>query len=104
MVMQIQEHSTPMFYTYILRSSKSKFFYYGHTQKNPDIRTKEHNSGIMKSTKPHIPWKLVWYCAFETLNQAKDFEVYLKSGSGKAFAYKRLVNVALKKDLSTGRN
>lgn len=57
----------------------------------------------MKSTKPHIPWRLVWYGAFETLQQAKDFERYLKSGSGKAFAYKRLVNVALKKGFSTGR-
>ncbi|MBN1168943.1 GIY-YIG nuclease family protein [Candidatus Woesebacteria bacterium] len=93
----------PEFYAYILRSSKSKIFYYGHTGKSPEVRMKEHNSGIMKSTKPHRPWKLVWYCAFETLKQAKDFELYLKSGSGKAFAYKRLVNVALKKDVSVGR-
>jgi predicted GIY-YIG superfamily endonuclease len=89
----------PTFYAYILRSSKSKIFYYGHTKKLPDIRTAEHNAGIMKSTKAHIPWKLVWYGAFETLQQAKNFERYLKSGSGKAFAYKRLVNVALKKDV-----
>lgn len=45
------------------------------------------------STKPHVPWKLIWYCAFETEKQAKDFELYLKSGAGKAFAYKRLVSV-----------
>ncbi|MBI3290165.1 GIY-YIG nuclease family protein [Candidatus Microgenomates bacterium] len=86
-----------MFYTYILRSSKSHIFYYGHSR---DLRKRlvEHNSGIMKSTKPHIPWRLVFYAAFETIQQAKDFELYLKTGSGKAFAYKRLVSEALKKD------
>ncbi len=54
----------------------------------------------MKSTRPYLPWKLVFYSAFETLPQAKDFELYLKSGSGKAFAYKRLVKVALERDNS----
>lgn len=79
-----------MHYTYILKSSKSGTSYYGSTT---DLRKRvnEHNSGRSGSTKPHIPWKLVWYCAFPTLAQAKDFELYLKSGSGKAFTKKRLV-------------
>jgi len=46
---------------------------------------------------------LVWYCAFTTEKQARDFELYLKTGSGKAFAYKRLVKEALVKDFSEGR-
>ena len=37
---------------------------------------------------------LVYYCAFTDKQKAKDFELYLKSGSGKAFAYKRLVAFA----------
>lgn len=41
----------------------------------------------------------MWYGAFENERKAKDFERYLKTGSGKAFAYKRLLNSeALKKD------
>lgn len=87
-----------MFYTYILRSSKSKTFYYGSTR-DLKKRFEEHNQGLSKSTAPHRPWRLVFYAAFETLKQAKDFELYLKSGSGKAFAYKRLVSVALQKDV-----
>jgi len=79
-----------MYYTYILYSSKSKIFYYGHSPILKE-RFKMHNDGLSLSTKPHIPWKLVWYCAFPNLKGAKDFELYLKSGSGKAFAYKRLV-------------
>lgn len=87
-----------MYYTYVLRSSKSHIFYYGSTS---DLKKRfdEHNKGLSKATKPHLPWRLVFYAAFETLKQAKDFERYLKSGSGKAFAYKRLVNVALAKDV-----
>lgn len=62
-----------------------------------------HNSGKVTATKPHVPWKLVWYAGFETEKQARDFEQYLKTGSGKAFAYKRLVSEALVKDFIDGR-
>jgi len=91
-----------MYNTYILLSSKSHIFYFGSTN-NLRGRIHLHNSGKVKSTKPHIPWKLVWYCAFETEKQARDFELYLKTGSGKAFTYKRLVSVALAKDFTLGR-
>ena len=91
-----------MFYTYILLNSKSHIFYFGST-KDLELRLKLHNEGKVESTKPHLPWKLVWYAAFETEKQAIDFELYLKSGSGKSFAYKRFVSVALEKDFSDGR-
>ena len=91
-----------MYYCYILLSQKFHIFYYGST-KSLRSRLKLHNEGKVKSTKPHLPWKLVWYGAFETEKQARDFENYLKSGSGKAFAYKRLISVALEKDFTKGR-
>ncbi|MBI2033752.1 MAG: GIY-YIG nuclease family protein [Candidatus Liptonbacteria bacterium] len=91
-----------MHYTYILLSSKSHIFYFGSTN---DLRArfKLHSEGSVPSTKPHLPWKLIWYSAFTTEKEARDFERYLKSGSGKAFAYKRLVAVALEKDFLSGR-
>jgi predicted GIY-YIG superfamily endonuclease len=91
-----------MYYTYILLSSKSHIFYFG-SAKDVKERFKLHNEGKVKSTKPGLPWKLVWYGGFETEKQARDFELYLKSGSGKAFAYKRLVSVALVEDFAKGR-
>jgi predicted GIY-YIG superfamily endonuclease len=91
-----------MHYTYILLSSRSHIFYYGSTN-NLQKRLELHNSGEVPSTKPHMPWKLMWYAGFETEKQARDFEQYLKTGSGKAFAYKRLVSVALEKDFKEGR-
>jgi predicted GIY-YIG superfamily endonuclease len=87
-----------MFYVYILYSLKSRNFYYGYTE-NLKVRLKRHQSGEVPSTKLFLPWKLVWYSAFENKKLAKDFEKYLKLGSGKAFAYKRFVNIeAFKKD------
>jgi len=91
-----------MHYTYILLSLKSPIFYFGSTN---DLRKRLqlHNSGQVVFTKKHMPWKLIFYGAFETEKQARNFELYLKSGSGKAFAYRRLVSVALAKDFKTGR-
>ena len=91
-----------MYYVYILLSSKSHIFYFGST-KNLKLRFILHNKGEIKSTKAHRPWELVWYAAFKTEKEAKDFELYLKTGSGKAFTYKRFVSVALEKDFSRGR-
>lgn len=88
-----------MYYVYILKSSKSGILYYGFTI-DLKKRLQEHNLGKSKFTKGHLPWKLVWYCAFVDEQKAKDFELYLKSGSGKAFVYKRLTNVDSKKDAS----
>lgn len=84
-----------MYYVYILQSLKSNTLYYGYTQ-DLKKRLNEHNAGRSKYTKAHTPWKLVWYCGFLEEQKAKDFELYIKSGSGKAFVYKRLV--ALTKD------
>jgi putative endonuclease len=88
-----------MYYVYILLSSKSHLFYFGSTT-NLKIRFQLHNSGKIQSTKPHRPWKLVWYAGFSTEKGARDFELYLKTGSGKAFAYKRFVAEALAKDFA----
>jgi predicted GIY-YIG superfamily endonuclease len=41
-------------------------------------------------TAKYKPWKLITYMAFADERKAREFEHYLKSGSGKAFANKRL--------------
>jgi len=53
-------------------------------------RVREHNGGKSPHTSKHRPWKLVTYVAFGERDQAEAFETYLKSGSGHAFARKRL--------------
>ena len=53
-------------------------------------RIPEHNAGKSTHTAKFKPWKLVWYCAFPDKYKALEFEKYLKSHSGRAFAKKRL--------------
>lgn len=79
-----------MCYVYILWSKSGNKFYFGYTT-DLKKRVENHNKKFSKYTSPYTPWKLVFYCAFENIKMAKDFENYLKTGSGKAFAYKRLL-------------
>ena len=53
-------------------------------------RLAEHNAGKSPHTSKYTPWKLVTYVAFSDEHKAETFERYLKSGSGHAFASKRL--------------
>ena len=91
-----------MHYAYILLSSKSHIFYFGSSN-DLKFRLSLHNAGKVESTKAHLPWTLVWYGAFQTETEARNFELFLKTGSGKSFAYKRLISEALRKDFLTGR-
>jgi putative endonuclease len=54
--------------------------------------TRRNASPITKSphTSKYVPWKLVTYVAFSDKGKAETFERHLKSGSGHAFAKKRL--------------
>jgi len=70
-----------MHYVYILQSLKNKKLYIGYTN-NLKKRLQEHNSGKSLATKPHRPYKLIFYEAFLDKKDAKVREKYLKSGWG----------------------
>ena len=75
-----------MYYTYILESvRKPGTRYVGHTS-DLKRRLERHNSGENRSTYRHRPWKVKLYVVFQTRRLARNFERYLKSGSGHAFA------------------
>ena len=69
------------YYVYVLQSLKDKSLYIGYTQ-NLKQRLNEHNSGKSRATKPHMPYKLIFYEAFLSKKDAKHREEYLKSGWG----------------------
>ena len=48
-------------------------------------RLLQHNAGSTKSTKGYRPWELVYKEEFETLQEARNRAVFLKSGIGKEF-------------------
>jgi len=78
-----------MKYVYILESHDSEHFYVGITD---DLRARlaKHNAGEVTHTSKYKPWRLKIYIAFSDAKQAFEFEKYLKSASGRAFAKKRL--------------
>ncbi|MGY4287889.1 putative endonuclease [Bradyrhizobium sp. LM2.7] len=53
-------------------------------------RLADHNAGKSPHTSKYTPWRLITYVAFSEIEKARAFERYLKSGSGHAFAKKRL--------------
>ena len=78
------------YYVYILQSAVDiNRFYTGFTE-NLLGRLKDHNSGKDPHTAKYKPWRIKTAVAFENRQKALDFERYLKSPAGRAFAKKRL--------------
>ena len=63
--------------------------YIGHTI-NLQKRLEAHEFGNCPATAPYRPWQLVVAIVFNGELKAVNFEKYLKSGSGRAFANTRL--------------
>ena len=77
-------------YVYILESTAhDETFYVGVTE-DVDARLAHHNSGKVSHTSKFGPWRIKTFIAFTNETRAFEFERYLKSGSGRAFAKKRL--------------
>ncbi|MDX1763418.1 MAG: GIY-YIG nuclease family protein [bacterium] len=78
------------YYVYILKSEGVKDRYYTGFTESLDSRLKYHNAGKCPHTAKYGPWKIKTSIAFTHRQRALDFEAYLKSPSGRAFAKKRL--------------
>jgi putative endonuclease len=70
-----------MFYTYILKSLKDQSYYYGSTDAL-EGRLKLHNSGKVRYTKGHKPYKIHYYEMFKTRKEAYSREKFFKSIDG----------------------
>ena len=72
-----------MNYVYILKSLRNNDIYVGFTE---DLRVsvKYHNSGLVRATKPNMPWKLVYYEAYLEKADATKRERQLKMHKAKA--------------------
>ncbi len=71
-----------MYYVYVLYSDSSGRFYKGMTD-SLELRLKEHNAGKTKSTKAFTPWRIVYTEEFDTREEARDREKYLKTAAGR---------------------
>jgi putative endonuclease len=71
-----------MFYVYILQSKKDKELYVGCTNDLKN-RFKEHNLGLVLSTKNKIPYVIIHYESFLHKKDAFLREKWLKTGWGR---------------------
>lgn len=79
-----------MFYVYLIESLSNHGQRYVGVSANLKQRLQEHNGGKSSHTSKFKPWRLTTYVAFSDRTKAESFERYLKSGSGHAFANRRL--------------
>ena len=79
-----------MWYVYLLESEITEGERYVGITSDLKRRLAEHNAGKSSHTSKFRPWRIVTYMAFSNQAKATSFESYLKSGSGHAFANKRL--------------
>ena len=79
-----------MKYVYLIRSLSVPGQRYVGVTSNLEERLRAHNAGESPHTSKYRPWELATFLCFADDQRAIEFERYLKSGSGHAFANKRL--------------
>jgi putative endonuclease len=84
------EGGLPVFSVYLTASVAAEGQRYVGSTADLKLRLQQHNAGQSAHTAKYKPWRIVSYVAFSNRAKAEAFERYLKSGSGHAFAAKRL--------------
>lgn len=70
-----------MYFVYIIQSETDHKLYVGMTS-DLNNRLAYHNAGKVRSTKHRVPFRMIYSESFETRDQARAREVYLKSYGG----------------------
>ena len=84
-----------MFYVYILKSLKDNNLYTGSTN-NLEKRLKEHNEGKVFSTKPRLPFEIIYYEAYKSESDARKRERNLKLRSRALAQLRKRIEESLK--------
>jgi predicted GIY-YIG superfamily endonuclease len=77
-------------YVYILESVDHPDRHYTGLTDDLSSRLSKHNAGSVPHTSKYRPWRIRTAIAFASRERASEFEMYLKSHSGRAFASKHL--------------
>ena len=73
-----------MYYVYAIKSLVRNYIYVGMTN-SLERRIDQHNNGKNRSTKAYIPFEFIYTETLKTREEAREREIYLKSGVGKEF-------------------
>jgi predicted GIY-YIG superfamily endonuclease len=79
-----------MKHVYLIQSIPNPEKRYTGIASDLGARLTAHNEGRSKYTSKYRPWRLITAISFTDAKKAQAFEHYLKTGSGRAFAKKRL--------------
>jgi predicted GIY-YIG superfamily endonuclease len=77
-------------FVYVLRNAETPPRYYTGLSGDVVKRLESHNAGCNRHTAKYRPWSVDVVIEFPDERRAVAFERYLKSGSGSAFAKRRL--------------
>ncbi|MBI4090839.1 MAG: GIY-YIG nuclease family protein [Candidatus Komeilibacteria bacterium] len=80
-----------MHYVYILKSNKDNHLYYGYTN-NLKQRLNKHQEGKVFATKLRLPVRVLYYEAYMNEDDARARERYFKTGWGRNYIKKLLIN------------
>ena len=81
-----------MHYVYLLQSADDKSWYIGYSA-NLKQRVERHQKGDGgRTTRRKQNWNIIYYEAYKNEEDAKGRERFLKSGSGRKYLKKQLVN------------
>jgi putative endonuclease len=80
-----------MFFVYAIKSIDKNYIYVGLTN-NIQRRLSDHNKGYNKTTKPYFLFYLICLENYSDRLSARKREKYLKSGVGKEYLKKLLIN------------
>jgi predicted GIY-YIG superfamily endonuclease len=80
--------SQAFYYVYLLVSEANGCHHYTGLTQNLETRLRAHNAGQVAHTAKYRPWRIQTAIAFYSREKAAEFEKYLKSHSGRAFAEK----------------
>ena len=76
-------------YVYVIKSEKTHALYKGMST-DVKLRLQQHNLKKVKSTKHGAPWKLVYHESYESIEEARGREKYLKTAAGRRFLKNKL--------------
>jgi putative endonuclease len=80
-----------MFCTYILYSASFDRYYIGHCE-NTTARLFRHNNKMVPSTKPTVPWHLVYYEEYTSRAEASRRELEIKKKKSRKYIEWLIVN------------
>ena len=80
-----------MWTVYVLKSQSNSRSYTGSTD-NFERRLQEHNSGKSKYTRSTRPFILAYKEEYQTRLEARRRELFLKTGKGRGFLKKKLMD------------